>query len=74
MVAVLRRPSECAWRMTSSQVATEHLRGEMAAPNFVVENLGRAAGNRVEPRRHQAFEDGADGKILALGEVANFLG
>ena len=55
IVAVVRSPARCAWRMTSSHSSARRLAvAVQQLAHAVDENLGAAAGNAVEPGRDRA--------------------
>ena len=72
MVAVVRRPSECATRCTSSQSSLVHFRRAILRANFVVENFRAAAGNGLQTGVHQALDGFADAEFADFRDAQNF--
>ena len=74
MVAVVRRPSACPWRMTSSQVSVVHLSGEIWWRISSSRISAPPPGIESRPGGDQPLDDRADRHVLELGDVADLLG
>ena len=74
IVAVVRRPSACASRITSIQVSVVHFSGEMAWRISSSRISAPPPGIESRPGRDQPLDHGADRHVLDLGDVADLLG
>ncbi len=72
MVAVLRRPTRCAARITASHCCVVDLVGADDGAHLVVEDLGRGAGQGAEAGLLEAGEEVGEREAEGGGTLGDF--